>query len=58
MLFVMALTTSTDLPRVFHWIPRIPGHYNWTGKGLELIVSVVAIALLLSLDNWKPKSLA
>ncbi len=52
-LFVMALTTSTDLRRVFHWIPRIPGHYNWTGKLLELIVSVVAIALLLSLDNWK-----
>jgi len=52
-LFVMTLTTSTDLPRVFHWIPRIPGHYNWTGKVLELIVSVVAIALLLSFDNWK-----
>jgi len=52
-LFVMAVTTSTDLRRVFHWIPRIPGQYNWTGKVLELIVSVVAIALLLSLDNWK-----
>ena len=52
-LFVMALTTSTDLHRVFHWIPRIPGHYNWTGKVLELFVSVVAIALLMSLDNWK-----
>jgi uncharacterized protein len=52
-LFVMALTTSTDLRRVFHWIHRIPGQYNWTGKVLELIVSIVAIALLLSLDNWK-----
>jgi uncharacterized protein len=52
-LFVMALTTATDLRRVFHWIPRIPGQYNWTGKVLELIVSVVGIALLLSLDNWK-----
>src|SRR5208283_242301 len=52
-LFVMALTTSTDLPRVFHWILRIPGQYNWTGKGLELIVSVVTIPFLISLDGWK-----
>jgi len=52
-LFVVVLTTSTDLPRVLDWIPRIPGQYNWTGKVLELIVSAVAISLLCSLDNWK-----
>jgi membrane protease YdiL (CAAX protease family) len=56
-LFVMALTTSTDLRRVFHRIPRIPGQYNWTGKVLELIVCTVAMALLLSLDNWKREEL-
>ena len=52
-LFVFVLTTSTDLRKVFPLIPEIPGHYNWTGKALELISSLIAIALLVRLDKWK-----
>lgn len=52
----MALTTSTDLRHVLRWIPEIPGHYNWTGKVLELVVSIIAILLLMGLDGWSEKS--
>lgn len=38
-LFVLFLTTSTDLRRILPAIPNIPGKYNWTGKVLELLVS-------------------
>lgn len=51
--FVFVLTTSTDLRRVFPIIPRIPGHFNWTGKILELVTSLIAIALLAGLGKWK-----
>ncbi len=53
----MALTTSTDLRHVLRWIPEIPGHYNWTGKVLELVVSIIAILLLMGLDGWKREEL-
>jgi uncharacterized protein len=52
-LFVFVLTTSTDLRRVLPIIPRLPGHFNWTGKILELVTSLLAIALLVGLDKWK-----
>ncbi len=52
-LFVTMLTTSTDLRRVFPWIPRIPGQYNWTGKLLELCVSLVVLALLIRFRGWR-----
>ena len=52
-LFVTVLTTSTALPRVLRWIPKIPGHFNWTGKVLELFVSLVAIALLIGFGKWR-----
>jgi len=51
-LFVFVLTTSTDLRRIFRWIPEIPGRYNWTGKLLELLVSAIAIFLLMRFDGW------
>jgi membrane protease YdiL (CAAX protease family) len=52
-LFVFALNFFNDLHRVFPIIPRIPGHYNWTGKLLELVTSLVAITLLTRFDDWK-----
>lgn len=52
-LFVIALTTSTDLRRVLPIIPNLPGHYNWTGKILELITSLLAVVLLMEFDNWR-----
>ena len=52
-LFVFVLTISTDLRHIFRWIPKISGHYNWTGKALELLVSVIAIALLIRFDGWR-----
>jgi membrane protease YdiL (CAAX protease family) len=51
-LFVFVLTTSTDLRRIFRWIPDIPGRFNWTGKVLELLVSVIAVLLLIRFDGW------
>lgn len=54
-LFVLVLTTSTDLRRILPSIPEIPGRYNWTGKLLELLVSVVAISLLILLGGWRAK---
>lgn len=52
-LFVFVLATSTDLRRVIPAIPDIPGRYNWTGKLLELLVSVIAISLLMGIGGWK-----
>jgi hypothetical protein len=52
-LFVLILTISTDLRKVFPLIPRLPGHYNWVGKTFELITSLIAIALLMRFDGWK-----
>jgi uncharacterized protein len=56
-LFVLFLAISTDLRHVFPFIPRIPGHYNWTGKLLELFVSVIAVFLLIYMDGWKREEL-
>lgn len=42
-LFVFVYTTATDLRRIFPWIPDLPGHYNWTGKVLELLVCLIAV---------------
>ena len=52
-LFIFALNFSNGLQRVFPIIPRIPGHYNWTGKLLELVTSLVAITLLTGFGDWK-----
>jgi membrane protease YdiL (CAAX protease family) len=51
-LFVFVLSTSTDLRRIIP-IPAFPGHYNWAGKLFELIVSLIALALLIGLAKWK-----
>ena len=51
-LFVFVYTTATDLRRIFHGIPRIPGHYNWTGKALELLVCSATILLLIGACGW------
>ena len=56
-LFVFVYTTSTDLRRVFHWIPRIPGQYNWTGKTLELVVCLAAILILIGACGWNRQEL-
>ena len=52
-LFVFVLTASTDAGKLLPANLRFPGHYNWTGKLLELITSLLAIALLSGLDKWK-----
>jgi uncharacterized protein len=56
-LFVILLTTSTDLRRVFPIIPRIPGHYNWTGKLLELLIRLFAMAILVRFGGWSRQEL-
>ncbi len=56
-LFVFVYTTSTDLRRIFSWIPDIPGHYNWTGKVLELLVCLITIALLIRVGGWDRREL-
>jgi hypothetical protein len=52
-LFVFVLTASTDAGKLLLANLRFPGHYNWTGKLLELITSLLAVALLIGLDKWK-----
>jgi uncharacterized protein len=52
-LFVLVLTTSTDLRRLVPLLPAFPGRYNWTGKLFELIASLIALALLIGLGKWK-----
>lgn len=56
-LFVWVLTTATDLRRVFPALPRLPGHYNWTGKLFELIVCVLFMAWLLGVAKWRRQAL-
>lgn len=56
-LFVLVYTTATDLRRILTWIPDIPGHYNWTGKILELLVCLIAIALLIRVAGWDRREL-
>ena len=56
-LFVFVYTTATDLRRIFRWIPRIPGHYNWTGKTLELLVCLTALLLLIGVCGWDRREL-
>lgn len=51
-LFVLVFTTATDLRHLFHGIPRLGSHYNWTGKLLELGVDLVTLALLLGPARW------
>jgi uncharacterized protein len=51
-LFVLVLTASTDLRKIFPILPELPGRYNWTGKILELLVSVIAISLLMRIEGW------
>lgn len=56
-LFVFVYTTATDLRRIFHGIPRLPGHYNWTGKALELLVCMATILLLIGVCGWDRREL-
>ncbi len=56
-LFVFVYATATDLRRIFTWIPDIPGHYNWTGKVLELLVCLIAITLLIRVAGWDRREL-
>jgi uncharacterized protein len=50
-LFLFVLT-SIDCRGLFPWMPELPFHYNWTGKFVELLVCLVALAVLIRLCGW------
>jgi membrane protease YdiL (CAAX protease family) len=55
--FVFVLTLSTDLRDIFPGIPRLPEHYNWTGKFFECLVDILAIFILLRVAGWSREEL-
>jgi membrane protease YdiL (CAAX protease family) len=55
--FLFVYTTATDLRTIFPRIPDIPGHYNWTGKVLELVVCLSAVAILIGAAGWDRREL-